>query len=108
MEETFYSELGMHLSYVYDRAKANNKYISKILDAKNQILNGQGVFIDDIQMINRILDDAIKLQQICEIHKKDFGKFVYTHTDMNYLLEDDTLERAEKTLAEAKKHLKSQ
>lgn len=99
--EGFNYELAMQLSYMYDRAKVDKKHISRILDAKNQILNGQGVFEDDKQMINRILDDAIKLQQICEIYLKEFGKYVYTSTDMDYLI-DDEIENGEMQRAKAK------
>lgn len=99
--EGFNYELAIQLSYMYDRAKADKKHISRILDAKNQILNGQGVFEDDKQMINRILDDAIKVQQICEIYLRDFGKFVFVNTDMDYLIEDDA-ENGEMQRAKAK------
>lgn len=86
--EDFNYELAMQLSNMFRRAEDDKKFISRILDAKNQILNEDEVFPEDIHMINRLLDDIIKLQEIFKIHREAFAKFLFVNANMDYLLEE--------------------
>lgn len=107
--ESFGHELAMQLMGMFERSKEDKRYISRILDAKNQILDGAGVFEKDSECISRWLDDVIKITQICITHRLDFGKFIFQYTDDDVYLEDLTNQRSaqeikiERLLSEAAK-----
>ncbi|MDO4763524.1 MAG: hypothetical protein Q4A00_03990 [Flavobacteriaceae bacterium] len=109
----FNNELADHLSKIYLRAKADKKFISRILDIKEQVIEGQEVHEENVFFINRILDDMVKITQICETNYKEFGRYVFTNADIDCFLEahyvgDEALKNAEKSLSQAQKHLKSE
>ncbi|MDD1553169.1 hypothetical protein FO615_06200 [Riemerella anatipestifer] len=108
--ETFGHELAMQLMAMFERTKSDKRYISRILDAKNQILDGGPVFEKDTEIISRWLDDVIKITQICITNSQEFGKFIYMHTnDDVYINSEESLElsaqeiKVKKLLSEAEK-----
>lgn len=86
--ENFGHELAMQLMGMYERSKEDKRYISRLLDAKNQILDGAAVFEKDSECISRWLDDVIKITQICITNRFEFGKYIFQHTNDDVYLED--------------------
>lgn len=103
----FNQELSQQLTRMYLRAKGDKRFISRILEIKTQIIEDRELVEQDITFVNRILDDIIIINQICDVNYKAFSRYVFTNADIDCFLEkeyvgDDALKRAERILSQVK------
>ena len=86
LDETFGYKICILLSFMHDRATENKDFITRIMGVKKQIRIGDPVADADQFFISDILDDVIAIAEICRNHE-DFGKFLYTHADLDAYFE---------------------
>lgn len=86
LSETFGYKICILLSFMQDRAVENKDFINRMMDVKRQIRIGDPIDDDDQLFISDILDDVIRIAEICRNHN-DFGKFLYTHADIDAYLD---------------------
>lgn len=82
---SFEYDMAFQLSYMMDRSELHKSIVSKVLKLKNHILNDEPLDDEERNMINRILDDHLIINEICK-NSEGFGKFLYCHADLDAYL----------------------
>lgn len=85
LTETYGYKICILLSFMQDRAGANKNFVDRIMTIKRQVRIGDPIDDDDQLFFSDILDDVIRIADLGEKHE-DFGKFLYTHADIDAYL----------------------
>jgi len=83
--DTFGYKICILLSFMQDRATENKDFIDRVMAVKRQIRIGDPIDDDDQLFVSDMLDDVIRIAEMCTNHE-DFGKFLYTHADIDAYL----------------------
>lgn len=83
---TFDFKLGNWFVGFQHKMHQDRERIEAICDAITQIDNDESIFTKDKKFIIGLLQDLIKLKEICGNNPKEFGKFIFNTTDDNSYL----------------------
>jgi hypothetical protein len=82
--EKLNEELALYLSDFYDAIEDDPEFIRRILNTKKRLREIDYCFDEDTDFLYQILDDNIKLHQICMLNKEEFYNYIYQHTGLDY------------------------
>lgn len=83
--DTYGYKICILLSFMQDRAEQDKNFIDRIMAIKRQIRIGDPIDDDDQLFFSDIMDDVIRIAELGTKHE-DFGKFLYTHADIDAYL----------------------
>ena len=78
--DKFYEDLAIQLEQSMRRMKDNDKYLIRILDAKNAIKEEETIGVPDIALIDNLLEDTLRLTSIIQANFDSFEKFMNMYT----------------------------
>lgn len=78
--DEFYQELALQIDQFRHRQKEYEKYLFRILDAKQSIKAGDPIGDPDIALIDDLLDDTLKLTALISDHFESYEKFQNMYT----------------------------
>lgn len=78
--DEFYQELAMQVQQINARQKENEKYLFRILDAKQAIKAGEPIADPDMALIDNVLDDTLKLNALITDYFDQYEKFQHMYT----------------------------
>jgi hypothetical protein len=83
--DTYGYKICILLSFMQDRASENPNWQDRILSIKRQIRIGDPIDDEDQLFVSDIFDDVLRIADLGAKHE-DFGKFLYTHADIDAYL----------------------
>ena len=78
--DAFYKELALLLAVMLQRSEENNRFLYRVLDAKDAILSLDQIADNDAPLVSRLLDDHLKTQALISDNKESFEKFMKMYT----------------------------
>lgn len=78
--DNFYKELAALLSIIKSRSTQNERYLSRVLDAKDAILTLDPMADEDAPLISRLLDDHLKTHALLSDYKTEFEKLMQMYS----------------------------